>query len=66
MNKPIGPTFDKNSSVDSDESNPPSQSTLPNLDYHKNNFQKYKKYCSRQAPTGKWCDYHNSAWHDTP
>ena len=65
MNKPRGRTSNKKSSADSDKSKHPSQPTSPNLGYHKNNFRKEKKDHIKQAPTRKWCDYHNLAWHDT-
>ena len=64
-NKPTSRTSDKKSLVNSDKFKHPSQPTSPKLDHHKKNFQKDKKDHSKQAPIGKWCDYHNLAWHDT-
>ena len=65
MNKPIGRTSDKKSPTDFDKFKNPSHLTLPNLDHSKKNFQKGKRDRCKQNPTKKWCDYHNSTWHDT-
>ena len=65
MNKPIGQTSDKKSPADSYDFKNPSQSTLSNLDHQKKSFQKDKRDSSKKTPTGKWCDYHSSSWHDT-
>ena len=62
---PTGRKPDKKSPAESDKFKNPSQLTPPNIDQHKNKFQKDKKDCNKQDPTGKWCDYHNSAWNDT-
>ena len=64
VNKPTGRTSDKKSPADSCKLKNSSQPTPPKPGHHKKNFQKNKKGHSKQAPTGKWCDYHNSAWHD--
>ena len=52
-------------SADIDKFNKPSQLTPPKTDHEKKNFQKDKRDHNKQDPTEKWCDYHNSTWHDT-
>ena len=64
VNKPTGWTSDKKSPSKSDKFKDPSQSTLPKPDHPKKNFQKDKRDHNKQSPTGKWCDYHSSSWHD--
>ena len=65
-NKQTGQTSDKKSSIDSKNSRNPSQPRPPKPDHQKKNFQKDTRYRNKQAPIRKWCDYHNSTWHDTP
>ena len=65
-NKPTGRTSDKKSPADSENLKNPSQSTLPNRNHQKKNFQKDKRDRNKQNPTRKLCDYHSSSWHDMP
>lgn len=51
---------DKKAPTDFDKSRS-SQPTPPRQDHGKKNSQKDKRECSKQPPTGKWCDYHNSS-----
>ena len=62
MNKPTGRTSDKKSPANFDKFKHPSQPNLPKHDHQKKKFQKDRRGCNKQAPTGKWCDYHNSTW----
>ena len=64
MKNPIGRTSDNKSPADSNNFKHPAQQNLPKPNHHKRNVHKDKKDCSKQAPTGKLCDYHNSKWHD--
>ena len=63
--KPIGQTSNKKPPTDSDKSRQPSQMNMPKHNHGNMNFYKYKRDHSKQPPTGKCCDYHNSSWHDT-
>ena len=62
--KQTGRKSDKKSLVDCEQSKNPSQPTLPNIDYHKNKFQKDKKDRNKKYLTRIWRDYHNSTWYD--
>ena len=64
VNKPTNRTSDKKSPANSNKFKNPSQPTPPKPDHQKKKFQKDKRDRNKQAPTGKWCDYHSSSWHD--
>ena len=59
-NKPTGQTSNKKSPDDSHKFKNHSQSTPPKPNHQKKNFKKEKRDHNKQAPTGKWCDYHIS------
>ena len=40
------------------------QTTSQNQYHGKNPFKKDKGKTQQTTPTGKWCDYHSSTWHD--
>ena len=62
MTMPTSRTSHKKSSVKPNKSRHPSQFTSPKS--HKKHFIKYKREHINYPPTKKWCDYHNSSWHD--
>ena len=64
--KTTGQTFDKKEPAEYEKSRQPSQPTPPNPDHGKKHSQKEKREHRKEPPTRKWCDYHNSSWHDTP